>query len=277
MAIKLKILAGSTIDDCEAVDYQGGKPVDVNNPHFTGQVAVLLKNDEQSHPYFNDESNKGITWSIQLCGVLHDDDVDCDNLVFGNQFSHPIRQHLPWGSAMAVKFIKYLDPTLTEDLQSDTPWAFSPLCSTVERLNVSDNSDTSKMKNEQDLIIEEDISCLIHKDETSKPKCGNASARKKWFKSESRRKGLNLSKKRVAFDFAKGFINFSTLSLSFPEIGLNIGLLKHWDGQPVRFYLRNSNTGVDYAVIQFIIEDVGQDAPAQTKQLAEEKNIGTDN
>ncbi|TIB03760.1 hypothetical protein E3P94_00454 [Wallemia ichthyophaga] len=98
MAIKLKILAGSTIDDCEAVDYQGGKPVDVNNPHFTGQVAVLLKNDEQSHPYFNDESNKGITWSIQLCGVLHDDD------------------HLPWGSAMAVKFIKYLDPTLTEDL-----------------------------------------------------------------------------------------------------------------------------------------------------------------
>lgn len=211
MTIKLKILAGSSVDDCQVVDYKSGKSVDVNNPHFTGQISVLLKDDEHMHPYFNDKSNKGVTWSIQLRGVLQDDEVDCDDLVFGNQFMRPIRDQLPWGSGMAVKFIKYLDPTLTEDLQSDTPWAFSPLCSTVERLNVSDNADGNELNDKHDLIIEDDVSCLIHENEARKVEQGDASSRKKWFRSESHRKGVNLSKKRVAFDFAKGFIDFSTL------------------------------------------------------------------
>ncbi|TIA86460.1 hypothetical protein E3P99_03673 [Wallemia hederae] len=275
MTIKLKILAGSTVDDCQSVDYKGGEPVPVDNAHFKGHARVLLKDKDNLHPYFNDHSNKGVTWSIQLSGVIQDDDVNGDDLVFGNRFDEPIRDSLPWGTGMAVKFIKYLDPTLTEDLQSDTPWAFSPVCSTVERLRISDNAGDDDDSNDA-LVIDDDVSCLFSDSDSNHPERGHAKERRKWFHDEEHRRDAELSKKKVAFDFAKGFIDFSTLSLSFPEISLNIGLLKHWDGQPVRFYLRNRKTGQDYAVVQFIIEDVGADAPEKTKQVAAEHDLGTE-
>ncbi|TIB71416.1 DUF1769-domain-containing protein [Wallemia mellicola] len=273
MTIKLIILAGNSEDDYRVVDYDKGVPVDIDNAHFTGNAVVLLKDNSNPHGYFTHESNSSVTWSIQLRGLIKEDDVDCDDLIFGNQFERPIRDRLPWGTSIAVKFIKYLDPTLSEDLYSDKPWAFSPVCSTVERLNVSDNTSTNELFKEDNMILEDDVKCLTSDDD--KLEHGNPTSRRRHFHNESNRKGVMLSNKIVALDFAKGFIDFSTLSLSFPEINLNIGLLKHWDGQPVRFYLRNRKTGHNLVVIQFIIEDVGQDAPEEAKEMAAHNDIGT--
>jgi len=33
------------------------------------------------------------------------EDVDADQVLWGNVFEHPIRDHLPWGTAIATKFM----------------------------------------------------------------------------------------------------------------------------------------------------------------------------
>lgn len=33
------------------------------------------------------------------------DDVNADDILFGNVFENPIRDHLPWGTSIAVKFM----------------------------------------------------------------------------------------------------------------------------------------------------------------------------
>jgi hypothetical protein len=55
---------------------------------------------------------------------------DADDVVFGNIFDKTL--NLPWGSGAALKLMKYIDPTLEQDLGSATkPWALSPLISTM--------------------------------------------------------------------------------------------------------------------------------------------------
>jgi hypothetical protein len=33
------------------------------------------------------------------------EDVDADQVLWGNVFEHPIRDNLPWGTAIATKFM----------------------------------------------------------------------------------------------------------------------------------------------------------------------------
>jgi len=41
------------------------------------------------------------------------EEVDADEMVFGNRFERSIRDNLPWGTAVAVRFIKWVDATLS--------------------------------------------------------------------------------------------------------------------------------------------------------------------
>ena len=38
------------------------------------------------------------------------DEVDTDELVFGNLFQKPIRDQLPWGTSIAIKAMQYVLP-----------------------------------------------------------------------------------------------------------------------------------------------------------------------
>ena len=107
MTIKLDIKVGSSIDDSVSVDYVDGTPTSIKNDNVDGEMLVLLKDKENDHnTYFSNENNKSMTWSIQFRGFLNDENENADDIVFGNQWTYPIRDRLPWGTSVAVKFIK---------------------------------------------------------------------------------------------------------------------------------------------------------------------------
>ena len=116
---------------------------------------------------------KGEQVCIQLVAVLtkvvtgkYLDDPNADEVIFGNVFEGPIRDSLPWGTSVAVKFMKYvsclpmgglclltgysyIDPTLDLDIYADKPWALSPALASMTSLSLSNEAQSG-------VVIKED-------------------------------------------------------------------------------------------------------------------------
>lgn len=120
---------------CITEKVNSGKAHDISSELFEGKVAINIKGftnpsgEELSAEYFDREDRKGITWSIQVQGRFLQP-TSADDVMFGNTFDKRLK--LPWGAGVALKFMKYVDPTLEHDLLSETkPWALSPLIATM--------------------------------------------------------------------------------------------------------------------------------------------------
>ncbi|KAF9467742.1 hypothetical protein BDZ94DRAFT_900704 [Collybia nuda] len=140
MAPRFRVLAGATPETMTPITSK----VNTNEAHrivselFEGEVVVNIKGFTDSEgqvkdsDYFSREDRQGITWSLQVRGRFLKS-YSADDILFGNTFDRPLK--LPWGSGAALKFMNYMDPTLTHDLSSSTkPWALSPLVSTMPHL-----------------------------------------------------------------------------------------------------------------------------------------------
>ncbi|KAJ7874808.1 hypothetical protein B0H14DRAFT_2717670, partial [Mycena olivaceomarginata] len=124
--------------------------VNTNTPHrivtdaWEGEILVFIKGFNEADPskttpeaveYFGREDRSGVTWSIQVQGRFLSP-RSSDDILFGNIFERPLK--LPWGTGAALKFMKYIDPTLSHDLTcqaSQKPWALSPLVATMPYLS----------------------------------------------------------------------------------------------------------------------------------------------
>jgi hypothetical protein len=97
---------------------------------------------------------------------------------------------LPYGSSAALKFLNYIDPALKQDLNSDTPWAFSPMLSTMNKIHVSgqDGNDLTVSK----ASWEENVEHLTNGTST-KALAGDVAKRRKWFADEENRKSVKIS------------------------------------------------------------------------------------
>jgi len=120
---------------CITDKVNSGKAHDISSELFEGKVAINIKGftnpsgEELSTEYFDREDRKGITWSIQVQGRFLQP-TSADDVMFGNTFDKRLK--LPWGAGVALRFMKYVDPTLEHDLMSETkPWALSPLIATM--------------------------------------------------------------------------------------------------------------------------------------------------
>ncbi|KAJ6593594.1 hypothetical protein B0H19DRAFT_1205104 [Mycena capillaripes] len=141
----LRVLAGPTPNSLTPIT----SLVNTNTPHrivteaWEGEIIVFIKGFNETDPshttpeaaeYFGREDRSGVTWSIQVQGrfLLP---RSSDDILFGNIFERPLK--LPWGTGAALKFMKYIDPTLSHDLTgtaSQKPWALSPLVATMPYL-----------------------------------------------------------------------------------------------------------------------------------------------
>ncbi|KAG2142446.1 hypothetical protein DEU56DRAFT_794471 [Suillus clintonianus] len=134
---RLRVRVGPSMDKlvCITDKVNSGKAHAISSELFEGKVAINIKGftnpsgEELSAEYFDREDRKGITWSIQVQGRFLQP-TSADDVMFGNTFDKRLK--LPWGSGVALKFMKYIDPTLEHDLMSETkPWALSPLIATM--------------------------------------------------------------------------------------------------------------------------------------------------
>lgn len=146
MPPSLHISAGPSVDKLQplAVNHDES-PLEIESEGFRGRATVRIKSftghdppgveHQRDAPYFDDKHRRGITWSIQLQGRFKRE-ISTDDAVFGNAFDKPIRDNLPYGTSVALQFVRVVDPNMKHDLYADQPWAFSPFIASMTHINV---------------------------------------------------------------------------------------------------------------------------------------------
>ncbi|KAL7416809.1 hypothetical protein BDY24DRAFT_378323 [Mrakia frigida] len=260
-------------------------PTRIRSETFEGDVLVRIKgftgesadgkerrSPEGEPAYFESASRKGKTWSIFVRGRFLEE-IDGDDLVFGNVFENPIRDSLPWGTSVAVKFMHYLDPTMESDFYADKPWALSPLLCTTPFLSLTPHPPTSPLppfSSTTDLepLKENSLDGLVanlrrrngqvETDDLDEVRDEEKEswARKSWVNVKENRKAVRIGKEDlVTIDFVQAFLDFNDLSVSLPSVGFHVDLLKYWDGQPVTFVCRNRSGTKTFFSVSFEITD----------------------
>lgn len=287
MAPSLKISAGPSVDSLSTVAVNhDDTPTTISTDLFQGRIAVRIKNftgsdpEGVSHnkdtPYFNAGHGKGQSWSMQIQGRFLQP-VNADDLVFGNEFDKPIKDHLPYGTSLALQFVRMVDPNLEHDLYANKPHAWSPYLATMPRIRSTpfeakgDNNDFEAWPKftETPNYVEDDITSLIPKEVAEKEKDTVANFkgidkaheyRQRFLSNRQHRQAITVGPSNIVeADFYNGFIDFNDLTLHIPfSGGLKFDLKKYWDGQPVRYICKDRKNDKVFFIIQFDIVDLNQ-------------------
>jgi len=275
---RLRVLAGPSPDSLVPITANSFVAHPIKSELFDGQVVVHIKGfpdpdgNVLDSEYFSREDRQNLTWSIQVQGRFLQN-YSADDILFGNTFDRPLR--LPWGSGAALKFMRFIDPTLQHDLTSKTrPWALSPLISTMPHfvhtalspaeLSETYSSDSSDSSSEDahsfappphtpqlssppsfpssaslvDDVAQIRVDKKARKGGASKKeitKLSSASQRRAYFSMPEKRKTVTFGPEDVITT------DFCYGFIQFPSLslclpgGISFDLTKYWDGQPVRF------------------------------------------
>lgn len=163
----------------------------------------------------------------------HPDGISANDLQFGNDFDHPIRDRLPPGFSYAMKIVKWwIDPGLDGDPYADSPYLFGPALSSFNAIHVGPASlDHAK----GGIWADEGASDDKAKDwryEIGAP--NDAKARMKWaLAARAKDQWLWKYGQTYAVDFFNAYIDFSDFALRLP--GYAVPIMKYWDGQGLRY------------------------------------------
>jgi len=240
--------------------------VDVElNVRILGFSGLPLHSPSTS-PYFElpiHKKNKD-TYSIGF-RLNPKEDINGDDLVWGNDFDHPIRERLPIGSGMMLKGLKMLvDPGLEGDVYADQPYLYGPLGSSINLLSIETGSGKND-DGELGIMVEEggDSEGVKMREESGIP--DDVAGRKKWFlRDENRKEWKWKGGVWYGCDFFNGMLDFnrrlpvSPSSSTMSYLGMYIDgyatefairipsptkaisdyyvpIMKYWDGQPARY------------------------------------------
>ncbi|KAH8084355.1 hypothetical protein BXZ70DRAFT_900489 [Cristinia sonorae] len=243
---RLRFLAGPSLERLVPIEANSGVPLKVSSDIYEGELLVYIKGFEDTEgsirrsSYFEQKERKNVTWSFQAQGRFLQP-RSADDIMFGNVFERPYK--LPWGFGAALRFMKYIDPTLEQDLASRTrPWALSPIVATMPHLVHSRTDDPERIpafpprKPIQDsmpylsLPGQDSILGVLRGGDKS------ASQRKSYFASATRRKQVIFGPEDIiTTDFCYEYLSFSSNGISLQLPGISIDIMRYWDGQPVQF------------------------------------------
>ncbi|EIW68057.1 hypothetical protein TREMEDRAFT_63945 [Tremella mesenterica DSM 1558] len=248
-------------------------PTPLRTSSFEGTVALWLKSPhekEAGQEYFSHPSREGMTYAIVVRGRFVDD-VSADDIFFGNVFENPVRDHLPWGSSIAMRAMQWLDPSIEMDAYADRPWALSPLLATMNYVSIT-------RQPQNGVIVEEDCDLLEELAGIQKWKGDSkarSSSRKAWFNIPANREKVQLKGLEISLEFCNGYLDFNTFSVTLPRpFNLSIPLLKYWDGQPVTYVCQMGKQPGEracWSVAYHIVDAVPLDDTASAKPNTEEE------
>ncbi|KAI1371829.1 DUF1769-domain-containing protein [Hypoxylon crocopeplum] len=204
------------------------------------------------------------------------DGISGEDLQFGNDFDHPIRDRLPPGFSYAMNIVKWwIDPGLDGDAYADRPHLYGPALSSFNAVHAGPGEvDPEK----GGLWFEEggDEDGLQEREAIGAPE--TAKDRMKWaLKPANKSRWIFQYGKTYCLDFFNPYLDFNEFSLRLP--GFTLPIMKYWDGQSLRYVLRNRSTDETYLVIVFTLylkEDVNEDGslkPAALKATEEDKEM----
>ncbi|GKT41403.1 UPF0591 membrane protein [Colletotrichum spaethianum] len=244
--------------------------------------AGLPRNSPSTSPYFSTEphSTNNDQYSISFrfnpkkpadaSSSSAEQGISAEDLQFGNDFDHPIRDRLPPGFNTALNIVKWwIDPGLDGDAYADVPHLYGPALSSFNTIHVGAGVHD---KEKGGLWFEEggDEAGLEARKKIGAP--ATAKERMKWaLRKESKENWIFEYGKTYGMDFFNPYLDFANLALRLP--GFQLAIMKYWDGQglreegpkrshQLRYVLRNKATGDVYLVVLFTLylkDDVNED------------------
>ncbi|KAG8666492.1 hypothetical protein FPOAC2_11606 [Fusarium poae] len=264
----LRITAGPDYDPSQQVEVpvNTAKPITIKSDRADIELNVrindykgLPRNSPSTSPYFStephaynrDQYSISFRFTPKKPSASDSDDasgIKATDLQFGNDFDHPIRDRLPPGFNTAMGIVRWwIDPGLDGDAYADKPYLYGPALSSFNTIHVG-KGDFDEEKG--GLWFEEggDEDGLEAREEVGAPLTNKA--RMKWaLRADSKEKWVFEYGQTYGFDFFNPYLNFSDLALNLP--GFQLPIMKYWDGQGLRYVLRNKETEEPYLVILF--------------------------
>ncbi|KAF2089196.1 DUF1769-domain-containing protein [Saccharata proteae CBS 121410] len=291
----LKVTAGPTYDvkDHQDVHVNAPTPAHITSKDIDASINVRIQNyrglpegSPETSPYFAHAPHTSDLYSISFAFKLKND-VPGNSLVFGNDFDHPIRDRLPPGFNYAFKFVtSWIDPTMSGDVYADEPYLYSPVLSSMNVLRVGrkDQSPADHAKNAGKTVGQGDSATVAFEEgadgdgaqvrkENSMPDA--AAARMKHFRQEGLRKNFTFEEGRTyGCDFFNPYLDFNEFSLKLT--GFTLPIIKYWDGQPLRYVMKNLDTNEPLFVIMFTLLPADETAASQIEDKPHMATAGQD-
>lgn len=234
---RLKVTAGTsyTPETHETITVNSTSPLRLKSDHLTSNLWVRIKDytgiytlsqpittntvtntshagypttSPKTNPYFDTPPYNQNLFSLTFT-LNFTQDINGNELIFGNDFDHPIRSYLPTGFGTALKIVKStLDPSLDGDAYADKPYLYSPGLASWNQFSIGDKQEADG--DEDNVIVQEGGtgSGVDARKEYNIP--DTSSSRRTHFQNEERRKGFVFEKGRTyAADFGNGYLDFN--------------------------------------------------------------------
>ncbi|KEY65683.1 hypothetical protein S7711_07515 [Stachybotrys chartarum IBT 7711] len=275
----LRVTAGPGYEESQHVEVPVNKsdPVHIKSDLAEVELNVrvqdyrgLPRNSPSTSPYFALEPHKynqdqysiGFRFTPRKptsAGAGSEEGIKGTDLQFGNDFDHPIRDRLPPGFNTAMSIVKWwIDPGLDGDAYADRPHLYGPALSSFNAIHVG-KGDHDEQKG--GLWFDEggDEEGLQTRADAGMP--ATSKERMRWALNEKNKEEWRFEYgKTYGLDFFNPYLDFTNLALRLP--GFHLPIMRYWDGQGLRYVLRNKETDEVYLVVLFTLyrkEDVNED------------------
>jgi hypothetical protein len=200
-------------------------PIHISSNNVDASLTIRVQNyrglpagSPSTSPYFTKEPHTHDLYSLGF-SFTPKTDINGNDLVFGNDFDHPIRDKLPPGFDQAFKIVKwFIDPGLYGDVQAEEPYLYGPLLSSINTFRIGGQSgeqgDEEAKKKEEGLIIyEEGADVDVHDERKKAGMPDTAAARKKHYLTASHLKDFTFRKgRKYECDFFNPYLDFNGMS-----------------------------------------------------------------
>ena len=261
---RLLVTAGPSYDTSthQIVHVNTDKPTYIENDFIRAKIKVRIRGFRglpsscpSSSPYFEDPEHEKDQYSV-AASFVPKRDLPSTDVIWGNDFDHPVRDRLPPGFNTAFKIVKeFIDPGLECDAYADEPWLYGPALSCWFGFRIGDkigqDATLPEAREAEDVIREGGAGS----GEQVRSKLGlpeNNEKRRKFFLSRSNREKFIFEKDRLySFDFFNPYLDFGNFALKLP--GFSIKVIKYIDekSHTLRYVFKNGESGDVYMCINF--------------------------
>jgi hypothetical protein len=227
----LSVTAGPNYTDQKPIPINTEQPTHIDSPHCSANITARVQNyrglpasSPKTSPYFSHPSHTADLYSLAF-DFTPKRDISGHDLVFGNDFDHPIKDKLPPGFNQAFNLVKwFIDPGLYGDVYSDEPYLYGPLLSSMNTLRIGPKGDRAQERVEEErkdegLVVYEEGADGDGADvrvEKKMPETG--AARKKHFLTEANLKEFVFEEGRsYCNDFYNPYLDFNGEFLGLGE------------------------------------------------------------
>ncbi|KAK5136228.1 hypothetical protein LTR08_003835 [Meristemomyces frigidus] len=274
----LSVTAGPTYEDQKPIPINTEESTRISTSKLTANLTIRVQNyrgldvnhqpsPHKTSPYFAHAPHERDLYSLQF-HFTPKADVNGYDMVFGNDFDHPIRDKLPPGFQQAFNLVKwFIDPGLYADVQAEEPYLYGPLLSSMNVWRVGPKDDREQEAVEEvraaapadrPHVFEEggDGDGVEARKHFKIP--GDAAARKKFFLTEKNLRDFTFEAGReYSNDFFNPYLDFNEFALRLPGFsvipGITMPIISYWDGQPLRYVMKDRSTGEPFFVVCFTL------------------------